>query len=121
MAKSPLVVGVFDMVDVSAPGTPLFLSISQMDNDSAQLMLQMPTQDATGEPLSGLNKLGVLILPVVDGVNPFEGVSADDACFLVGVRSIDIDLEAEDAGTQIAVEIDGLTIGSWAFAAYCED
>ena len=108
------------ITDITAPGVPE-ISLIRVANREVEARVTLPTTDSDGSPISGLVELFIgLLEEVTPGVNPFDGVAADEIsshALSEGGQSANIFLTDADAGGLKAVRFPGLTIGKIYWAA----
>ena len=122
MAYGTVSYGVLNTFDVVAPGAPTFISTQQINNQLVRAVLAIPTVDSDGSNLTGLTKLTVATAVMAGATNPFTGMSMAEILALPGVVSIDVALQASDAGAQKTVELPVVNLGGQqAFAAAAAD
>jgi len=118
----PVSVAEQQAIDTVAPAAPAFVGINQQGDEAWAIDIQLPTLDSDQTPLTGLTKLTVVTLTMVEGSNPFVGLSMDEIKGLPGVVVQDVTLTPEDAGTVKTVNLPVLNLGGFqAFAAACAD
>jgi hypothetical protein len=122
MGYSAVATADLQSVDAVSPGAPAFLSVIQADNANWAVSIQLPLQDADGSALTGLTRLSVSSLPMMDGVNPFLGLSMEECMALPGVVTQDVPLTVGDAGTTKDLVVPVMNLGGFqAFAAAVSD
>lgn len=85
-----------------APGAPTVISLNQTSNISLQTDVLLPTTDFDGSPLTGLTHLNIAEFAVVGGVDPTEGLTAEEIKVLPGVNLVVHPLTPTDAGTTVS-------------------
>ena len=108
--------------DLVAPGMPVILSATQVDNRIIRTVIVMPVMDANGDNLSGLTKLTIASIVIVGGINPFSGKTMVEILAIPGIQKVDIVLTMDDAGQQKTADILIQSLGSsQAISAACAD
>ena len=108
--------------DLVAPGMPVILSATQVDNRIIRTVIVMPVMDANGDNLSGLTKLTIASIVIVGGINPFSGKTMVEILAITGIQKVDIVLTMDDAGQQKTADILIQSLGSsQAISAACAD
>ena len=122
MSYGPVSYSEFATSDIVAPGAPTFIAVSQTNNLTIKATVAIPTQDATGGPLTGLSELTVATMPMSGGQNPFIGLSMDEILALPGISIVTVALVEAEAGTQVEVILPVVNLGGFqAIAAACSD
>ena len=108
------------LADITAPGVPE-INLVRVANREVEARVTLPTIDADGQPISGMNELFIgLLEEATPGVNPFELVAPEDITSEAesnGGQSATIFVSDADAGLLKAVRFAGLTIGKIYWAA----
>lgn len=118
MSSGPVAVLTVGTSDVSAPGSPLFGTFTQISNTTGEVDIQLPGADADGSTLTGLKHLS---LAIVAGVDPLAGQSPDQ---IIGSGALIIvtPLTDSDAGTVKTLPVTVLNAGEpQTFYAWCDD
>lgn len=68
------------------PGAPTILSFDQVDNKIANARVRAPSENADGSELNDLSQIGLIVVETQDGVDPTEGMTADEAAQLPGAQ-----------------------------------
>ena len=121
-AYGPVTLSSLATTDIVAPGAPVFVSGTQIDNTIIRLRISTPTMDSNGGSLTGLTKLTVVSAVMTGGVNPFTAKSMTEILAMAGIQKIDVALTPADAGQQKTVDVTVMNLGgTQAFAAACSD
>ena len=122
MGFGPVALSDVQVADVVAPNVPQFLAIAQLSNKEIKCTVILPSNDSNGDALSGLVKLTIATSAMLDGVNPFEGMTMDQILAMTSTQVVETTVTPDQAGTQIDVVLPVVVVGSFqAFAAACGD
>lgn len=114
MGYSEIAFASIALADIQVPGKPVVVVVRAAAHE-VEAQITLPTQDADGQPLTGMEELVVAIVEeVTPGDNPFAGVAADGLAAFAetnGGQSASIFLVDEDAGALKTNRFAGLTIG----------
>ena len=114
MSYSEIAFASITMTDIVAPGIPS-LELLRTDSSSIEANVYLPTADADGGPLTGMNEMLVVLLEeALEGVNPFDGVAAEEIKAFAEVNGGQFYLEAlteADAGTMKPAPFATLIVG----------
>ena len=122
MSYSLVMVTQSQSVDVVAPSAPGFVSVTQVSNALWKVGIQLPLTDADGSALTGLVKLTLATLPMLEGANPFTDMDMPSIINIPNVLIVELSLVEADAGQVKEIEVPVLNLGSWqAFACAVSD
>lgn len=122
MGYGPCTTYSLQTADIVSPGSPVFVSATQISNTIIRLAISIPSIDVGGANLSGLAKLCVLSLPQVGTINPFTGKTMAEALLIPGIQKVEIVLTMSDASLTKTVDMTLMSLGSTQlFCAACSD
>lgn len=121
----PMTTTTFVLQDMERPAAPVFQEITQVDNSLVRATIALPTTDSTGNLLSGITKITVAALPIIDGVLPFDGLTTmDEVLALLDAKTVlpvHVVLTQADAGQVKDVDFPVSDLGPIEFAAAVRD
>ena len=114
MGYSEVVFSSMALVDIVVPGAPQ-LALARTGSREIEARVTLPTQDADGNPLTGMSELAIAVLAeTAPTVNPFDGIDAASLASFAdgnGGQSSTIFIVDADAGQLKAARFSALDIG----------
>ena len=104
MAYGPTTGSSLVIADVVAPGAPQWVSEVQKNDVLVTVEILIPATDSDGSPMTGLTKLTVATIAIVD-VDPFIELSMEAALALPGVQFVDYPLTPAEAGATVKLDV----------------
>lgn len=118
----PIAITELVTADITAPGAPTIVALSQTDNHFLNLVVALPLADADGSELTGLTKLTIAYAATADGINPFNGLPMVECLAVEGVGVVELGITSEQAGQQVELAVPIVNLGgAMALAIACSD